>query len=87
MNKLSWVPVRLVLIFAILGVFLSYQGIKTISIMSKPAVDIFELESWDSLEENMHIDCDIPIIWDGYISHTTENKVYGATVSKGSNSS
>lgn len=78
---LSWYT-RLIIIFVILGGFLTFSGTKTIIYMSKEPVDIFELDSWDELKPGMHVKCEIPMIWDAYISNVTERKTFGITTSE-----
>ena len=72
-------PLGTLIAFVTIAGVMIVMGLKIWIPMSKPAVDIYDVEDWDDLANESHIVTDINVVWCAFYSETTTETSYGIT--------
>ncbi len=75
---------KLMLIFLIIGAVLFVPSVKNTIALSKPAVDLYELDDagFAALKNGQHVALDVRCVWGQPISVVTQKKTFGVVVSE-----
>ncbi|MCR5597817.1 MAG: hypothetical protein K6G19_06570 [Lachnospiraceae bacterium] len=75
---------KLMLVFMILGLVMFVPSVKNVIALSKPAVDLYELDDagFAALKNGQHVAVDVRCVWGQPISVVTQHKVFGVVTSE-----
>ena len=75
---------KLMLVFLILGLVMFFPSVKNVIALSKPAVDLYELDDagFAALKNGQHVAVDVRCVWGQPISVVTQHKTFGVVTSE-----
>ena len=75
---------KLMLVFLVIGVVMFVPSVKNVIALSKPAVDLYELDDagFASLKNGQHVAVDVRCVWGQPISVVTQKKTFGVVTSE-----
>lgn len=74
--------ISVALLLIVLGGVFSITEIMNAALLKKPAVDIYEVDDWNTLKPNTHVTFELKMVWDEFYSEVETSRTMGIKTSE-----